>query len=277
MSEARLKYEADGCFLGRALVPAASIDRFMQVFATSVLPNPQLQLPLVRTLDYGPLRQKNGFMQDPILDIHSLASLDPALGPLADAALEIITAEGIRSQIQALHGCAGQTLVMSTFVDRSSGTAPHQDCYYIDSDPPRHLTAAWIALEDIATEAGRFYVLPKSHKTFFTLDEAQQQSNLPYETMIADYLSSRSEQVWAPEMRKGDVLFWNSGTIHGAFKPSDDAHSRKSFTVHFIPDGVQFVRNHNAEKLRYVDNFMHNGVRCRVDRLTAPAPTPAAP
>jgi UDP-N-acetylmuramate-alanine ligase len=49
-------------------------------------------------------------------------------------------------------------------------------------------------------------VLPKSHKTFFTLDDAQRESTASYETMIAGYLDAHAEAVWAPELRKGDVL-----------------------------------------------------------------------
>ena len=38
--------------------------------------------------------------------------------------------------------------------------------------------------------------------------------------------------------RKGDILIWDSLTIHGALMPKDLSMTRKSITSHFYPTGV---------------------------------------
>ena len=59
--------------------------------------------------------------------------------------------------------------VMSMFFDANAGTPAHCDNYYLDSLPGGNLTAAWIALEDIKWNSGRFFVCPKSH----TFDDSE--------------------------------------------------------------------------------------------------------
>ena len=272
MSDARRKYESDGYHVARGIVAAEKIDAFLRTFADVAALQPELQFPIVSTLGYGPLRRINGFMQDPVFDVHSLGWLRDEFSPIAETALEMMTCDGLKEQLLALDGSDAHTLVMSTFVDRSSGTAPHQDCYYLDSDPQRRLTAAWIALEDIAPEAGRFYVISGSHKKHFDLTAEQLGDSKSYEKLLADYVAARAGDLYSPELKKGDVLFWNSGTVHGAYKPSSETTSRKSFTVHYIPNSVNFVRHYNAEKLTHSGTFARNGIVCRVDRLTAKMP-----
>lgn len=42
-------------------------------------------------------------------------------------------------------------------------TWPYQDTYYLDAEEIGRMTAAWIAFEDIAPGARRFFVFPESH------------------------------------------------------------------------------------------------------------------
>ena len=50
------------------------------------------------------------------------------------------------------------------YFEGNSATWEHQDSYYLDSQKIGEMTAAWIALEDIAAKSGRFFICPKSHK-----------------------------------------------------------------------------------------------------------------
>ena len=49
------------------------------------------------------------------------------------------------------------------FFDKSTATIPHIDSWYLDTLPKGDLLGAWIALEDIRSENGSFYVYPGSH------------------------------------------------------------------------------------------------------------------
>lgn len=54
------------------------------------------------------------------------------------------------------------------------------------------------------------------------------------------YCDEHSSRIYAPALRKGDVLFWNSRTIHGSMPTRDDGFSRKSLTAHFLPADLGF-------------------------------------
>ena len=55
-------------------------------------------------------------------------------------------------------------IIQSMFFEGNSFTQEHQDTYYLDSENIGNLTAAWIALEEIKADAGRFFICSKSHK-----------------------------------------------------------------------------------------------------------------
>jgi phytanoyl-CoA hydroxylase len=44
----------------------------------------------------------------------------------------------------------------------------------------------------------------------------------------------------APALKTGDVLFWNSRTIHGSLPTIDERYSRKSLTCHYVPQNMKF-------------------------------------
>ena len=49
----------------------------------------------------------------------------------------------------------------------------------------------------------------------------------------------------APYMATGDVLFWNSWTIHGSLDSQSKTHSRSSITMHAIPETHKFLQFHS--------------------------------
>lgn len=57
---------------------------------------------------------------------------------------------------------------------------------------------------------------------------------------MREHLSAHQEQISAPVLKKGDVLFWNSRTIHGSAKTLDERYSRKSLTAHYLPSEMTF-------------------------------------
>jgi phytanoyl-CoA hydroxylase len=98
-------------------------------------------------------------------------------------------------------------------------TWPHQDTYYLDAEEIGRMTAAWVAVEDIAPSAGPFFVYPKSH----LIDMAKNGGDFDiafhherYKEFVKQVIGDHALVCRAPALSKGDVLFWAARTIHAA-------------------------------------------------------------
>ena len=133
--------------------------------------------------------------------------------------------------------------------DKSTGTVDHADTWYLDTKPRGQMVASWIALEDINESAGRFFVYPKSHKLNIPENINQKiKSNFEYVNFINQFLISKKLNKYAPELKKGDVLFWHPFTIHGSLSQKDPKYSRKSLTAHYHPIGAEEQELQNLKK-----------------------------
>jgi len=135
--------------------------------------------------------------------------------------------------------------VQSMYFEGNPATWPHQDCYYLDDDSPGRLLGAWIALEDIAEEAGRFYVAPGSHRREIGRNVgnlAIADNHSRYKHLVTETIEAQSMELRAPFLKQGDVLLWNSRTVHGAFPTSNPQLSRNSYTGHFIAASSRLMR-----------------------------------
>ena len=130
----------------------------------------------------------------------------------------------------------------------------------MDSDVPGTMLGAWFALEDIAPFAGRFVVVPRSHKlgqgsdrTSAAYREFRTRQGLTSATIGSDMRSNMKRRleeaallhraildaglsVVAPTLEKGDAVFWSAGLIHGSLPPEGSGRSRNSLTAHYIAD-----------------------------------------
>jgi len=61
-----------------------------------------------------------------------------------------------------------------------------------------------------------------------------------WQQKMAEYLKEHESEVRAPALRKGDVLFWNSRTIHGSLPTQDPKYSRRSLTAHYLPSNMTY-------------------------------------
>lgn len=147
----------------------------------------------------------------------------------------IITHPNVSKCLSDFTGSEDHVWYQSMFFDKSTATSLHQDTWYLDTEPNGKLVGVWIALEDIDYAAGPFCLYTKTDikkvrpKDFHFADiendtEFQRQ-----------YPNSRRFDFTA---RKGDILIWDSFTIHGALRPKDESMTRKSLTAHFYPMGV---------------------------------------
>jgi phytanoyl-CoA hydroxylase len=124
--------------------------------------------------------------------------------------------------------------------DANTETPPHQDWWYLDSIPNGQLQSSWIALEDIHEDAGRFYVVPGSQLVRLHRIDGRNLSHTAWLARIRQYVDENRNQVLAPALNKGDVLFWNSRLIHGALPTKNAMYSRKSLTAQFLPSHLHF-------------------------------------
>jgi len=197
-------------------------------------------------------------MREALRSIHDYADYPH----FSEAARQIIGSQQVMSALIQLTGSTEHNVMQSFFFDLNAATPAHQDWYYLDSFPGGHLLAGWFALEDIKEEAGRFYVMPGSHLLEFDLTSEEKASNGPYMKKLKNYLESHKENIHAPALKKGDVLFWNSGTIHGSLETVNNQYYRKSMTAHYLPSQYQFGKRYCSEP-RPIDYKVYGGVKYR--------------
>ena len=133
------------------------------------------------------------------------------------------------------------------YFEGNSATWEHQDTYYLDSEKIGVMTAGWLALEEIKADAGRFFICPLSHK----IDLGKQNStnnvaenHVKYIEEVVATVKSKNMTIKAPYMNVGDILFWNSRTIHGSLDSQNANFSRSSITLHAIPQSHKLLQFH---------------------------------
>ena len=185
----------------------------------------------------------NGWVMNPILNLQSVCPREfPYFRQFAVE--NILTSDGLSAGFSTLLR-ERPKIVQSMYFEGNSATWEHQDSYYLDSERVGSMVAAWVALEDIDAEAGRFFVCPKSH--LLNLGKQNSQNNIAdhHEDYIQSVVQKVRElglEIRAPALKAGDVLFWNSWTIHGSLDSQSATHSRASITCHAIPASHRFMQ-----------------------------------
>ncbi len=131
----------------------------------------------------------------------------------------------------------------SLYFEYGSQQALHRDPVFVQTQPPSHLVAVWIALEDIDPRSGPLVYVPGSHR-------------LPYYQLAAgehrfDHKRHGEAEIRAMEEfdraemrranlavvpftpRRGEALLWHHSLLHGGSTPEVPALTRKSLVVHF--------------------------------------------
>ena len=229
-------YDEHGYVVVRRLIHQERIARLLAVYTRDIVPSQQRffrqnssRYERNRINDYGYVRQ-------PFVDIHDYQRFPE----FSAAAREIFCSNELMETISAVTGASRHNLMQTMLFDLNTATRPHQDWYDLDSVPNGSLIAACIALEDIREEAGRFYVMPGSHEIG---DFGAKEPGVTLERWIkrvGDYVQQHRPYQFAPALRRGDVLLWNSRTVHGSLPTRDERYSRKSLTAHYIPSHLGF-------------------------------------
>jgi phytanoyl-CoA hydroxylase len=235
-------YACEGYVVLRGLVPRPAVARVRQTFDARVRP---FRGHIYRQTTANPERHvftPEGFMLNPIQNIQDLPSRPFA--PYREAVLDLLTGPGPVAFLTALFG-EPPRLVQTMHFEGNSATWAHQDGYYLDSEQQGSMAGVWVALEDIAPGAGRFFVCPRSHRLELPKNSAElaiSDHHANYKSFIAGVIAERSLACRAPALAAGDVLFWNSWTIHGSLPTTQRGVSRASLTCHAIPRGHRFLQ-----------------------------------
>jgi phytanoyl-CoA hydroxylase len=251
-------YREHGYVVWRGLVDGRRCEQARSAFAREVKPYGGF---LYRQASGNPERHvltEAGHVLNSILNVQDLQAR--RFPTFRAASLAVITSRELQAAVRVLLGEPG-ALVQSMYFEGNPSTWAHQDTYYLDSADIGRMVGSWIALEDIAPGAGRFYIYPGSHR----IDMAKNGGNFDvafnhdrYKRLVLDVIQRHGLECRAPALRKGDVLFWNSKTIHGSLETVQPQASRSSLTAHFIPRSRPFLQYQTIEKplrLRDIDGI----------------------
>lgn len=247
-ADIRRYFQDNGYVVCRGLIPSGLCDGARTAFNAEVRP---YEGYIYRQASANPEKHvftDAGHMLNSILNVQDLNSRK--FPKFREAGLSILTHRNLQAAVKTLLDEEGK-LVQSMYFEGNPSTWAHQDTYYLDSQEIGRMVAAWIAVEDIKPGAGRFYVYVGSHK----LDLVQNRGDFNvafqhdrYKQLVLDIIRDHDLECRAPALRKGDVLFWSSKTIHGSFKTTQPEYSRSSFTGHFIPRSTSFLQWQSREK-----------------------------
>lgn len=251
-------YALEGYYVFRNLIPSDKIDALLKLYKGEILSSKEHFFRQSSNRWEKNRINQHGYSQESFRDVHFY----PGHRAFSDAALEIFCSNEVQKALAELTDGPGFNLVQSMLFDQNTGTAGHQDSYYLDSLPNGNLLAGWFALEDIHEEAGRFWVMPGTHKIDFDLNEEEKTSNGAYLKKLATYINANKEKVTAPALNKGDVLFWNSWTVHGSAPTINPIRSRKSLTAHYLPSRFEFGSRHHQTPM-HVDYGNFQGMKFR--------------
>ncbi len=260
---AKRYYDDNGYVVLRRLIPKSLCDVLRADFDRNVRGS---TVPMLRQHNMRYERHEftaDGFLTNPIFNIQDLQTR--LFGGFKQAALDILTHHNASTAIGALLGAASAKLIQSMFFEAPVNTWIHQDSYYQDSALSLGgAIAGWYALEDIDVAAGRFYVLPTSHRTIpVLLNHGKRAVSVGHDTYKRELLEAVAGhdqlQGHAPFLRAGDVLFWNSLTVHGSLPALRPKVSRASLTAHYLRETDDMLQFHT--RVRHQQESRHNSMK----------------
>lgn len=265
LEAAKRYYDENGYVVVRRTVDPAVCDAVRGAFDQTVKRYPGY---IYRQATANPEKNKineQGFVMNPLLNLQSLS--EAPFAPLKSLAVKVFASDAIKAINRAIFAEPGK-LVQSMYFEGNSETWPHQDTYYLDSERIGTMVGFWYALEDIDAGAGRFFVVPRSHR----IDMAKNGKNFDvafnhgrYKELVKKILSEQDIEFRAPFLRKGDVLFWNAKTIHGSLRTTRPQYSRSSLTSHFIPASHRFLQFQSKIKPLNLREFHGMAFHCPKD------------
>ncbi|HJY77949.1 MAG TPA: phytanoyl-CoA dioxygenase family protein [Burkholderiales bacterium] len=244
-------YDEHGYVVVRNLIPEPRIARLLSLYARDIVPSRQRFFRQDSSRYERNRINPHGYVRQSFLDVHDYLRFPE----FSATARDILCGEEMRETIGAVTGAPHHNLLQTMLFDLNTASLPSQDWYRLDRVPNGSLIAAWIALENIREQAGRFYIIPGSHELG---DFGAREPGVTLERWIkriGDYVEQHRSSQFAPALRRGDVLLWNLRSVHGSLPTQDESCSRKSLTAHYIPSHLGFDKHYKEyEGVRFYRN-----------------------
>jgi hypothetical protein len=123
----------------------------------------------------------------------------------------------------------------------------HSDAFHMTTQPPGYLVGGWVALEDVAADAGPVYYMPGSHRLPYVMSEDLGLTSSALTIPLKDDAYSRRVARLADDAglepveflaRKGDMLLWHHNLLHGGRPVEREGSSRRSLVAHYFAEDV---------------------------------------
>ena len=198
-----------------------------------------------------------GFVTNPLMNVQRTSTA--VVPAYEDAVLSVLTHPNVRGLFEA-HFKRAVGLKTWNHFEANPVTTPHCDAHFWTQDVAfGELLGLWVALEDIHFGAGRLYVYPHSHDIDLRplLSDIKTRSRRKSALNIYDpfYLQSMVNTIkakgWvctAPALEPGDVVVWDSRTIHGSLPTTSPEHSRHSLTAHYTLARGRFITDRTRRR-----------------------------
>jgi phytanoyl-CoA hydroxylase len=244
----RAHYQEHGYVVIRGLIGHSTIDAFMLEYERIKRSRAFIYFSQSIHRAIRPQLNEHGFIRESMQQASRLG-LFPRF---SNSIKQCIYHRAVSEALATLDGHDQHVSWLDMFFDLSTGTIDHADTWYMDTDPPGSLVAAWFALEDIDRRAGSFFVMPGSHR-LAPLDRTSCPDHESFRKMTLQVVAEHGFKPKAMLLDKGDVILWHPFLIHGAFANRDPRFSRKSFTSHYFPYGAS-RRDMPATPIEPTDN-----------------------
>ncbi len=165
-----------------------------------------------------------------------------------EEARRILFNETLTSFIKAVFD-APPLLTQSLSFEYGSGQPMHQDTNFVVMTSPLHMAAVWVALEDVREGAGALAYLPGSHRwgdyrfsgrfKHFDEDRDGPDGLDGWYAWVKRETEARAVKPAYFHAKKGDVLFWHAGLVHGGSDIEDKSLTRRSLVAHYCPAHIR--------------------------------------
>jgi phytanoyl-CoA hydroxylase len=224
------QFERDGCLVLREFFGPGQIDRAAAAMAGLLEERPnEVVVDSLRTgqRTFWGQADRGDERHFKVNDLHLMS----------DEVRELAIDPGL---VSVLEGLLGEPAVLCNSLNLRKGTsqAIHIDSLYMTPRTPQSLVAAWIAFEDVHPDAGPLVYYPGSHRIpLYTFNDGTHHAAPDEEADWFDYIDVQIRLRGLKERRfiarKGDVLVWHSGLVHGGCPVRDPGRTRGSMVCHY--------------------------------------------
>lgn len=236
-AETRAMLNEQGYAIVRGLVPAARCDEALAAFHAEVKPSRRFFVRHRTGLPERHIFTEHGFMKYPIMNPHELNRRE--FGLFRNIVLDLFTDTAVIDTVRAVLETTPK-LVHTMVFEGNQKTWVHRDADYIDASESGRLVGLWVALQEIAPGAGRFFVYPRSHRLELPNDGLDPNSD-DYVKVLTRFLEEHAVVCVAPALAKGDVLLWSSKTLHGSLETRQPELPRPALTAHYIRESDDLI------------------------------------